>query len=68
MRKKDTRIGKGAPDLPGGAMNSEHESDAERTPPRAANRTEKDGSGPTDGEAGKSPQELGTTDRRERGR
>lgn len=61
MKKKDTRIGKGAPDLPGGGMNSEHESDAERIPPRSANHTPKDGSGPSGSDAGRKPHELRAT-------
>ena len=65
MKKKDTRIGKGAPDLPGGAMGSEHEAEAGRTPSRAANRTEKDGAGPSDPDAGRRPHELRSTSKTE---
>jgi hypothetical protein len=61
MKTKDTRIGKGAPDLPGGAMNSEHESDAARIPSPASNRTAKDGSGPTGPDAGRRPHDLAAT-------
>ena len=61
MKKTETRIGKGAPDLPGGGMNSEHEAEAGRTPSREANRTPKDGSGPSGEDAGRRPHELKTT-------
>lgn len=44
-------------------MGSEHESEAGRTPARDANRTPKDGSGPTDADAGRKPQEVNTTSR-----
>lgn len=57
------RIGKGAPDLEGGEMNSERESAAGRTPSREANRTERDGSGPKDKDAGREPHELQATRR-----
>lgn len=61
MKKKDTRIGKGAPNLPGGGMSSEHEAEADRMPPRSANHTEKDGAGPTGADAGRKPHELRAT-------
>lgn len=59
------RIGEGAPDMEGGEMNSERESEAARTPSREANRTEKDGAGPTADDAGRKPHELRATRRTE---